>query len=154
MWCTHIPAKYSLVCAKCWLLKVTLKNFNFLHVFDCPCKFCHIFYLFLADPGKARGCSKNSLVIHQIIHLVSQPFPPTALRRRHATTVRDSSSSYKINYFIVIQNLQNPKGHQNLISGSKVTAILLKGWIWLIGGVASGRVCVCSLRSRLVSKYN
>ena len=34
--------------------------------------------------------------------------------------------------------------------GSKVTAILLKGWIWPIGGVASRRVCACSLRSRLV----
>ena len=29
-------------------------------------------------------------------------------------------------------------------------AILLKGWIWPIVGVASGRVCVCSLRSMLV----
>ena len=43
------------------------------------------------------------------------------------------------------------EGHQNHITGSKVTAILLKGWILPIGGVASGRVCACSLRSRLVS---
>ena len=34
--------------------------------------------------------------------LVSQPFPPTALRRRHAETVRDSSSSYKMDYVKVI----------------------------------------------------
>ena len=46
----------------------------------------------------------------------------------------------------------NPEGHQNPFSGSKVKAILLKGWIWPIGGVASGRVGACSLRSRLV--YN
>ena len=38
------------------------------------------------------------------------------------------------------------------ISGSKVTAILLKGWIWPTGGVASGRVFACSLRSRLFDK--
>ena len=43
--------------------------------------------------------------------LVSQPFPTTALWRRHAQTVRDSSSSYK----------------KNSISDSKVTTILLKG---------------------------
>ena len=68
-------------------------------------------------------------------------FPPTALRRRHAQMVRDSHSTYKIDYVIGIKNFLNPKGHQNLISGSKVTTILLKWWILPIGGVASGRVC-------------
>ena len=55
-----------------------------------------------------------------------------------------------IKYVIVIKTFLNPEGHQNPISGSKVTVILLKGWILPIGGVASGRVCVCSLHSRLV----
>ena len=32
----------------------------------------------------------------------------------------------------------------------KITAILQKGWILSIGGASSGRVCACSLRSRLV----
>ena len=36
-------------------------------------------------------------------------------------------------------------------NGSKVTVILLKRLILPIGGVALGRVCTCSLRSRLVS---
>ena len=58
---------------------------------------------------------------------MSHPFPPRALRRRHAQTVRDSSSSYKIDYVIVIKNFLNPEGHQNRIIGSKVKAILLKG---------------------------
>jgi hypothetical protein len=58
---------------------------------------------------------------------VSEPFPPIALRRRHAQTVKDSSSSYKIDYVIVIKTFLNPEGHQNRISGSKVTAILMKG---------------------------
>ena len=44
----------------------------------------------------------------------------------------------------------DPEGHQNCIGGLKDTAILLKGWILPIVGVASGRVCACSLRSRLV----
>ena len=89
--------------------------------------------MFLADPGEARGCSTNSLVIKS----VSQPFPPTALRRRHAQTVRDGSSSCKIDYVIVIENCLNPEGHQNPINGSRFTAILLKGWILPIGGASA-----------------
>ena len=73
------------------------------------------------------------------------------LRRRHAQTIKDSSSDYKIDYVIVIMNFLNPEGHQNPISGSKLTAILLKGWILTFGGVSLGRVCACSLRSRLVN---
>ena len=52
--------------------------------------------------------------------------------------VRDSTSSYKIDYVIVIKNFLHPKGHQNRINGSKVTAILLKGWILPIGGASLG----------------
>ena len=48
--------------------------------------------------------------------------------------VLDRSSSYKI----VIKNFLNPEGHQNPISGSKVTAILLKEWILHIGGSSAG----------------
>ena len=108
---------------------------------------------FFADPVKARGCSTNSLMIKS----VRKPFPPTALWRRHAQTVRDSSSSYKINYVIVIKNCLNPEGHQNPISGSKVTAILLKGWVWPIGGASAvegvqstGLPCLVSNTSRKV----
>ena len=38
----------------------------------------------------------------------------------------------------MIKNFLNPEGHQNPISGSKVTAILLKGWILPIGGASAG----------------
>ena len=76
---------------------------------------------------------------------MSQPFPPTALRRRHSQTVKDSTFSYKIDSVIVIKNFLNPEGHQNPISGSKVTAILLKGWILPIGEASAEeglrRVC-------------
>ena len=51
----------------------------------------------------------------------------------------------------MIKDFLNPEGHQNPINGSKVTAILLKRWIWPIGGVASGRICACSLHTSLVS---
>ena len=39
----------------------------------------------------------------------------------------------------MIKNCLNPEGHQNPISGSKVTVILLQGWILPIGGVAIGK---------------
>ena len=40
--------------------------------------------------------------------------------------------------------------HLNCFIGSKVTAILMNGGILPTGGVALGRVCACSLCSRLV----
>ena len=44
--------------------------------------------------------------------------------------------------------------HPQLGVGTLVlTAILLKGWIWPIGGVASRGVCSCSLRSSLVFHF-
>ena len=52
--------------------------------------------------------------------------------------VRDRCSSYKIDYVVVIKNFLNTKGHLNPISGSKVTAILLKGQILPIGGASAG----------------
>ena len=37
----------------------------------------------------------------------------------------------------MIKNFLNPEGHQNPINGSKVTDILLKGWIFPIGGASA-----------------
>ena len=69
---------------------------------------------------------------------MTHPFVPTALRRRHAQTVRARYSSYETDYVIGIKNFLNPKAHQNRISGSKVTTILLKGCILTIGGASAG----------------
>jgi hypothetical protein len=85
-----------------------------------------------------------------LIKSVREPFPPTALRRRQAQTVRDSSSSYKIDYVIVVKTFLNPGAHQNRITGSKRIAVFMDVDTLPIGGVAMGRVCGCSLRSRLV----
>ena len=41
--------------------------------------------------------------------------------------VRDSSSSYKIAYVIVIKTLLNPEGHQNRMTGSKVKGHFTEG---------------------------
>ena len=105
---------------------------------------------YLADPGEDRGCSINSLVIPLFINYFSDPFPPTALQCRHAQTVRDSSSSYEIDYVIVINKFLNIEGHQNLIIGSKVTAIILKGWILPISWASAVEGLRSTLLPRLV----
>ena len=79
-----------------------------------------LWYL-LADPGEARGCSTNTSVTYWLVK--------SSFSTHSFTAVRDRSSSYKREYFIVIKNFINPEGHQNLISGLKLKAILLKGWI-------------------------
>ena len=73
-----------------------------------------------------------------------------SLRHCHALTVADGAFSHKIDYFTNFMDILNPEGHPNCITGSKVTAILLNVLILPIGGASSGRVCACSLRSRLV----
>ena len=64
--------------------------------------------------------------------------------------VEHGALSHKIDYVTIVKDILNPEGHPNCISGSKVTAILLNGWILPVGEASSGRVCSCSLRSRLV----
>ena len=63
-----------------------------------------------------------------------------SLRHNHTLLVEDGAFSHKINYVTIFQIL-NLEGHSNHITGSKVMAILLNGWILPVGGVASGSVC-------------
>ena len=65
--------------------------------------------------------------------------------------VEDGALSHKIDYVAIFKEILNLEGHLNRITGSRVTAILLNGWVLPVGGIALGRVCACSLRSRLVS---
>ena len=44
-----------------------------------------------------------------------------------------SQKNYQIKIFLEILN---PEGHQNRITGSRVTAILLNGWMLPIGGAS------------------
>ena len=67
--------------------------------------------------------------------------------------VRDSSSSYKIEYVKVIISFLNPEGHQNCNSGLKVTAILLKGRILPINGASSVEGLQSTGLPRLVSSH-
>ena len=68
--------------------------------------------------------------------------------------VKNGASSHKINYIDIFLEILNLEGHQNRCIGSKVTAILLNGWILPTGGAAWGMVRACSLSSRLVYTVN
>ena len=82
---------------------------------------------------------------------MSEPFPPRALQRLHAQTIRDSSHNYKIDYVIVIKTFLNPKGNQNRISGSIVMAISLQWRILPIGGASAVEGLQSTGLPRLVS---
>ena len=56
---------------------------------------------------------------------------------RQALIVEDGAFSHKIDYVTMFQEILNLEGHSNRITGSKVTAILLNGWILPIGGASA-----------------
>ena len=65
----------------------------------------------------------------------------------------DGAFSHKIDYIVIFLEILSREGHQNRITGSRVTAILLNGWILTIGqsGEASRwRVCYQQGLPRLV----
>ena len=100
----------------------------------------------LISRPQSQGCSTNTFVINSVSH----PLVIISLRRRHTLMVEDGASNQKTSYIPVVQENLTFKGHLNRFIGSKVTEILVNGGILPSGGVASRRVCACSLRSRLV----
>ena len=60
-----------------------------------------------------------------------------SLRRRLAQMIVDGAFNHKMDWLMKSLEILNLKGHQNRIIGSKVTAILLNGWVMPIGGVVS-----------------
>ena len=118
------------------LLKISDISWCFIVLPNDCCCFLTPLYNFCSRHGRSQGLIYKQ-PRHSLINWFSEPFPPTALRRRHAQTVRDSTLSYKIGYVIVIKTFLNPEGHQNPISGPKVKDILLKGWILPLGRASS-----------------
>ena len=53
----------------------------------------------------------------------------------------DGTFTHKLDYVTFLEEIINPEGLPKCITGSKVTAILLNGWILPVVGVVSGRVC-------------
>ena len=60
-----------------------------------------------------------------------------SVQRRHAVMVEDGAFSHKIDYVTFLKEILNPEGHPNRMTISKVTAILLRGWILPIGGASA-----------------
>ena len=58
----------------------------------------------LSRPGQIQRLLYKHLC-HSLINWFIHPFPPTDLQRRHAQTIWDSSSIYKIDYVIVRKNI-------------------------------------------------
>ena len=50
--------------------------------------------------------------------------------------VEDGAFSHKIDYVTIVLEILNLEGHPNRITGSRVTAILLNGWILPFGGAS------------------
>ena len=66
--------------------------------------------------------------------------------------VKDGAFSHNINCINFFLEILNLEGHLNPFIGSKVAAILVNRGILPGDGVVLGRVCACSLHSRLVSQ--
>ena len=105
------------------------------------------FQIYLVDPGEASGCSTNSLVISSLIQSLSQPFPPTALRHRHAQTVRDSSSSiffcstlFSYLYIDVHSSVANGRLGQIFITSIQISLII---FLFLILGFQKCIASIC-----------
>ena len=89
------------------------------HVEQTYCKSI-TFYIFLADPGKARLLYKH----------LRHPLVKISLRRRHAPTVKNGASSHNTKYINIFLEILNLEGHHNCCIGSKVTVILLNRLIY------------------------
>ena len=84
---------------------------------------------------------------------MSHPFPPTALLRHHAQTVRYSTSSYKIDYLIVIKTFKIPKGIKIPSVVQKLRPFYWRAWFSLLvelyrkgsapAACAAGFFCCC-----------
>ena len=75
------------------LKRTDKKNyFSVYQYFQASRKDSEVHIVFLADLGKARGCSTNTFVNDQVY------FVEISLRRRHALMVADGAFSHKIDY--------------------------------------------------------
>ena len=106
------------------------------------CIICHISHAFLVDLGKA----KPDWLINSFSDDLWKYLYGAATPKRLKMVLQ----VMKQTIYTFFSEMLNLEGHQNRCIGSKVTAILMNGWILPTGGASLGRVCACSLRSRLV----
>ena len=82
--------------------------------------------------AKSRTAIQTAWLLILLTQRVIHPFYPTALRRCHAQTGKDSSLWNEMDYFQMVKISLNPEGHQNCITVSEVKVILLDGGICLL----------------------
>ena len=73
-----------------------------------------------------------------LIDSLSDHLVKTSLQCRHARIGKNGAFSHKTNYIDIFAEILNLEAHLNRCIGSKVTVILLNGWILPTGGVVSG----------------
>ena len=93
-----------------------------------------------AKPGAALQAPFIHSFIHSLINWFSHSLVKISLCRLHTKRLEIVLPVIKQTLLTYIEIL-NLEGHLNNFIDSKVTAILLNGWILPTGEVASGRVC-------------
>ena len=96
-----------------------------------------IHFALLADPGKPRGCSTNTSVINWLIKSESDPLVKISLRRRHSLMVEYGAFSHKIDQVTFFGGDLKSRRASKSNTGSRVTTILLNGWILPTGGASA-----------------
>ena len=133
-----------------WLWKVTVTekilnlNNNFSIIWLSRLQDSEVLSLWkcLADLGKAKATLQTPLLLIKKILRVSVTLLLACLNG----AAKPKLLNIKIKIKSYNRLCWTGLGHQNCIIGSKLTAILINGLILPIGGVASGRVCACTLQ--------
>ena len=106
-------------------------------------------WLVISRHWQNQGCSTKTLLPFWFIHKVCHPFPQRTLLRRHAPTVIDTCSSFKLithmfRIFLILMEIKIVllvwnfwPFYQYFIFGLKVLTILSKEFILSVGGLAS-----------------
>ena len=105
---------------------------NFLRYSQTILKYQTLKNVDIQVPGRSQGLLYKHLrpsLINSFINSLIHPLLKIFLWRRHMEIVKNVASSHKTNileFFLYILSLD---GHHNCCIGSKVTSILLNGWI-------------------------
>ena len=129
------------ICIQHTILLSCLQGAQFQELFVSHCLYVRVLTgdnvcFVISRPGRSQGLLYKQ-PLNQLIHSFIQSlilFLPQFYGA--ATPERLEIDLPVIKYVLVIKTFVNPKGHQNPINGSKVTAILLKGLILPVGGAS------------------
>ena len=87
---------------------------------------CKRFQQYIKDPGKAMGCSRNTIIIHSLIKSLCPPLPPEYLVICHSQILQDNGPSLKQTSFTALGHSKS----QNML----ILPLWMDGLNLLIGG--------------------